>query len=138
LKNLYIILLSSFLLFGCATNSYDKYADSSVAMDKEEVEAYSTKIVALTTIATDSKATEATKAGATMAIALTVKPKRQALVAPKDPLDTGLEFAKVGLQGYLGWLNFFSRTIDATKGAADVDIANRAISAGTVQFGSTK
>ena len=140
MRALFLILILSFnfLTIGCATGNYDKYADATVAIEKEDSESYNTKIIALTTIATDPKATEATRASAVMGVAMLTKPKKAALAAPKDPMESTIEFAKIGLQGYLGWLNFFTKGIEATQGPADVDIVNRAFSAGTIQFGNSK
>lgn len=135
-----LVVAGALFLSGCATADYAKYADSTVAMDKEDSAEYVTKIEALTAIAIDPKATDSTKASVAMAIVMLPKGKKRELVAPKDPLELIVPLAGIGLKAYTGWLDLFTFGIDASrsKSAADPDIINRGFTAATVQFGNTK
>jgi hypothetical protein len=142
MKRVMMLLLMAGVLFlsGCATGEYAKYADSSVAMDKEEANEQSAKLEALTMIATDPKASDATKASVAMAIVMMPSPKKRQLVAPKDPADLALGMAGLGLKAYQSWIGLFEFGINAsrkvTQEAADPDVINRGFSAGTIQFGA--
>lgn len=132
------VLVIAALSSGCSTASYNKYADSTVAMEKEESVEYTTKIEALTAIAIDAKSTEVTRSSALMAIAMIPKGKKRELVAPKDPLELGVSVLQIGAQAYSGWLGFLLNTNNSTKGAANTDIARQTLEAGTVHFNLTQ
>jgi hypothetical protein len=128
-------LLVPVLLSGCAVDDYRTYTESSVAGARVSSNSYVAKMQALSDIASSPGSDSATKASAVMAIAMSQQDKPAELKAPKTPLDLVVPLASVGLQGYLGWLDFFKFGIESTKGAADVDAVIRAQQAATVQFG---
>lgn len=136
MKKLFTVfaLVLAVFLTGCTTANYNKYADSTVAMEKEESAEYTTKIEALTAIAIDAKSAEATRSSALMAIVMISKGKKRELVAPKDPLDIGVSVLQIGAQAYSGWLGFLLNTNNSTKGPANTDIARQTLEAGTIHF----
>lgn len=144
MKRVLILLALASVLFlsGCATADYAKYTEATVALDKEETNEYSAKLEALTLIATDAKATDATKASIAMAIVMLPSKAKRQLVAPKDPTDLALGMAGLGLKAYQSWIGLFEFGINAsrkvTQEAADPDVINRGFSAGTIQFGNSK
>jgi hypothetical protein len=135
---LLMLAILAFTLSGCATDDYRTYTESSISSAKVSSNAYVAKMQALAEIASSQGADSATKASAVMAIAMSQQEKPTELKAPKTPIDLVVPLASIGLQGYLGWLDFFKHGIESTKGSADVDAVIRSQQAATVQFGAQK